>query len=241
MHALYDLADRDRRCPVTFDSYVWFTLIKMLGYDHVVFSNTDRIRTKKYPGGEEEARKRFETIVWPGPQFYGMGRSLGTDGDRVGTCNIRDLINEGYDISGPRLQSIRPSGISAPYTVTLRQMSKKPERNSEDVWREFAARINAYVIEDWFVQHIALEDRVAVYAGSKMNYGVMGGPMAMLLWSPYPLSAWCDPGIESLTKSMDGHGMKPDGQWPFQLPNQRLVWKKPTLDALLEEHAKWTS
>lgn len=229
--ALYDL--RLRECPTTYDYFVWLMQIQLMGYTHVNYK-TDYIRAKKHGGDVVQARQRFDNFIWPSTLFAkGMTRAFGSSGDRVGNCMIPDLIKLLDVRSLPRLESIQePANVK--YTVTLRQMEYKPERNSDlEVWRKFAAEIGAHVIEDHFVKPITMQERMAFYAGANMNFGVMGGPMALLLWTPYPLSVWCDPAVEALTKSMNGHGMNVGGQWPFQLNSQRLVWKEPTLENLL--------
>lgn len=232
--ALYDL--RLRGCPTTYDYFVWLVQVKMMGYDSVCFA-TEQPRGKKHPGKATEALARFENFIWPSPPLIGMKRFRSSSGERIGSCLIPDTIRMMNDIGRtdiPRLKSGNPLAVT--YTVTLRSMAYKPERNSdEDVWRRFAQKIGAFVIEDHFVKPISLEDRLSILAGAKMNFGVMGGPMALLLWTPYPMSAWCDPGIDVLMRSMRGHDMDVGGQWPFQLPHQRLVWKQPALDNLMRE------
>lgn len=230
--ALYDL--KRRECLNTFDYYAWQTYVQAIGYEHITF-DTSIYRLKKYPGGLPEAQERFNSILWPGPVLAGMGRSLGANAERVGTCQIQQIIGLGLGSKIPRLRSVlEPKQVE--YTVTLRSMRNKPERNSDvGVWEEFARRIGAYLIDDYFNCRIPIEVRMALYAGARMNFGVMGGPMALLLWTTFPASIWCDPDCQPLLSSMRGHGMDVGGQWDFQLPHQRLVWQKPTLDSLMRE------
>lgn len=230
--ALYDLKLID--CPTTYDYFVWLTQIRVMGYEHVVYDTTE-FRHIKHPGGLAEAKARFENFIWPSTQFAGMGRSLGNQADRVGNCSIPDLIklnaDSGRDI--PRLKSILPPA-KVKYTVTLRQMAFKPGRNSNlEVWKAFARWIGAHVIEDHFVQPISMAERMSLYAGAEMNFGIMGGPMALLLWTPYAFRTVCPPSSPYLTRSMGSHGMHVGKQWPFQLSNQKLVWEEQTLDNLM--------
>lgn len=231
--ALYDVSKRE--CPLTFDYYAWQCLVKAKGYDTVTFKN-DVYRLKKYPGGVDEAKARFSSILWPGPNFACMSRATGTTGDFIGKWAIPDIVALGLEQNIPRMKSATKSLPGFDYTVTLRHMKNKEGRNSDRaLWIEFAYRIGATIIPDYFDVPIALHHRFSMYAGARMNYGVMGGPLAMLLWTPYPISIWCDPECEPLIKSMKGHGCEIGQSWPFMLQNQKLIWQKPTLDALMAE------
>lgn len=228
--ALYDLKLID--CPTTYDYFVWLTQIRAMGYDHVVY-DTSEFRHIKHPGGLAEAKARFENFIWPSTKFAGLSCSLGNQGDRVGNCSIPDLIKLVPSGDIPRLKSIKPPA-NVKYTVTLRQMAFKPGRNSNlDVWKAFARWIGAHLIEDHFVQPISMAERMSLYAGAEMNFGIMGGPMALLLWTPYAFRTVCPPSSPYLTRSMGSHGMHVGKQWPFQLPNQKLVWEEQTLDNLM--------
>ena len=231
--ALYDL--KLEECPVTFDYYAWLAQIRLLGYDHVNFWNANHhIRTKKYGGNVAYTISRFESIIWPGPLFHGMTRSIANEGDRVGNISLQDTIKlaNGRDI--PRMRATKASEVQAQYTVTLRRATSKPERNSDEgLWREFARNIGALVIRDYSAKPIALEDRMAIYAQAKMNFGVMGGPMSMLIWTPYPACIFCDPTVEPIVGVMCGSGLDIGEQWAFQQANQRHVWKTQTMDNLM--------
>ena len=73
-----------------------------------------------------------------------------------------------------------------------------------------------------------IHDRMALYAGAEMNFGVTNGPMGMLYLTDYPYTVF-----DCLTnaKGFASHGIAVGGQIPWANDNQRLVWdKQDTLD-----------
>ena len=129
-----------------------------------------------------------------------------------------------------RLKTVLPPR-QVRYTVTLRNYTHRPYRNSDEaLWREFAERIGALVIEDFFDQPISLHERVALYAGAEMNFGVTNGPMWLLFLTPYPVTMF---DCNATAPLWAQHGIEPGTQLPWALPGQRLVWEHPTIDDLM--------
>lgn len=218
--ALYDLSRR----TTTYDYFTWQAIVQSHGADEIVFNTASGWYTSKYPA--EECKRRFENYILPGPMLSGLPARIGRDGVDYGTHNYRDLFGRDFR----RFKSPLPPR-SERYTVTLRQTERNAHRNSDvDLWRRFAKEIGAYVIEDHSVVPITLYDRMALYAGAEMNFGVTNGPMALLYFTDYPMAMF----DAQNSKSWELHGITVGGQIPWCRENQRLIWKKPTLEMLLD-------
>jgi hypothetical protein len=218
--ALYDLSQRTS----TYDYFTWQAIVQSMGATEIVFRTDHGWYTSKYPAAE--CRRRFENYILPGPSLQDLPVRIGNDGRVIGTHNYRDLFGKDFR----RFKSVLPPR-SERYTVTLRQTDRNAYRNSDvSLWRRFAAEIGAYVIEDHSVQPIDLYDRMALYAGAQMNFGVTNGPMALLYFTDYPMAMFdCQN-----SKSWELHGVEVGGQIPWLRENQRLIWKKPTMEMLLD-------
>jgi hypothetical protein len=225
--ALYDL----RKRSTTYDYFTWQAHVQAMGANEIVFQ-ADEIISTKY--GLKEARKRFDNFILPGPALSELKCRLGTDGRDIGSSMLQELVRLPYPFR--RMKSLLPAR-SERYTVTLRQTFRKPERNSDEfIWREFARRIGAYVIEDHSVEPISLYDRMALYAGAKMNFGIPNGPMGLLYLTEYPFMIFSEPEITS--KGFAGHGIKVGDQLPTALRGQTLVWERPTVKIMMREFEK---
>lgn len=226
--ALYDMGAP--RALSTYDFFTWLVHEHTRGATEIVFQ-VERFVSTKWPVAE--AKRRFENYIRPGPDLIGLPSRIGTDGDRGGSHQVPDLMALGKPFK--RLTSVF-APASERYTVTLRNTFHNTGKNSDQtVWREFASRIGAHVIEDTADKHIGLYERMALYAGAAMNFGVTNGPMSLCSMSPYPVTIWCDPATTA--KGFGGHNIKVGEQYPYALPGQRLVWEKPTLEGLMR-HAK---
>lgn len=156
-------------------------------------------------------------VLKPGCAFAGLPCRSGSDGDDIGSHMLQAL----HGVPFRRLQTVKPKGTFR-YTVTLRETGHNPHRNSnKQVWLDFAARIGAFVIEDYRVKPMHIHDRMALYAGAEMNFGVTNGPMGMLYLTDYPYTVF-----DCLTnvKGFAAHDIQIGGQVPWAKPNQRLVW-----------------
>jgi len=238
--ALYDLARKDR--TTTYDFFQWMVMHKILGYEQINFHHLDCPWPGKYQHCDnpyKEARRRFYNYIQPAPHLLGMSAGISSEGEDVGSHWLQDLIKlNQFDF--PRIKSPLPPSLHC-YTVTLRKESHKPEKNSdEEIWRRFAQKIGALVIEDVSVKEIGLYQRLAYLAGAEMNYGLPNGPVSLIQWTNYPMRMFADPNNFYVVKSFRGHGIEPGTQIPYWRDNQHIVWKRPTLDNLLKEHEAWT-
>lgn len=222
MNALWQL--NTRAGPPTFDFFTWLPIVKKRGAKRVVIYD-NVVRTKKF--SEEVTRRRIETIILPGPALAGLPWSRGNQGEIIGSYRMSELAALG---EFERLKTVLPPK-NVRYTVTLRNYGHRPNRNSDqNLWREFAEQIGAHVIEDFADKPIHLHERMALYAGAEMNFGVTNGPVWMLFMTPYPVTMF-DCAINA--PLWEEHGIKPGSQLPWALSNQKLVWKRPTMDDLL--------
>lgn len=213
-----------RSGPATFDFATWLVHVKKRGATRIVVSDKI-VRTTKFP--EEVMRQRIESIILPMPALAGLPVERGEHGDEIGSYRMSDLVALGDFY---RLKTVLPPGTER-YTVTLRNYPHNAYRNSdEDLWREFAAKIGARVIEDFADEPIGLHERVALYAGAEMNFGVTNGPVWLLFLTPYPVTMF-----DCLVNAplWQAHGIQPWTQLPWALPHQKLVWHCPTMSDLL--------
>jgi len=228
--ARYDLGDG----IAGFDFFQWLVMAQALGATEVVF-DTRTVKTTKWP--EKTVRRRFESILLPGPALAGMPASIGTEGERVCGVHFRELV--AWWLAGgrfKRLQSVLPPG-RARYTVTLRKTDRHPTRNANEAdWRAFAKEIGAVVIEDYDVKPIHLHERMALYAGAEMNFFTNNGPAILCLLSEYPAMLF-DCGVMSnqLRKCGIEYGNPP----PFCLPQHRLIFESGELANLRRHFDAW--
>lgn len=220
--ALYDLGHR----ITTYDFFTWLLIVHAMGASEVVFK-VDRFNDRKW--SQEEARQRFENYIRPGPDLAGIPSRIGDSGEDVGSHMTQDLIQNPFQ----RLKSVFSPG-DARYTVTLRRCYHNKYKNSDEkVWRKFAANIDARIICDYDEKPIGLFERMALYAGAEMNFGVTNGPMGLCTLTPYPVSIYCDP--KTTAAGYASHGIQVGEQLPFALANQRLIWERPTVDSLMRD------
>jgi hypothetical protein len=228
MIALWDF----ERKPWTWDFYTWLVIVREAGATGVDFRLRNAVSTK-WP--MREAIKRFWNYLEPGPREL-AGMTVMIEGDGVET-------GLGYGMTGlplqfERLQLREKANIQTfDYTVTIRSQKHRPQRNSDEkVWRAFARRIGARVIEDSRVQPISLRERFTLYANAKMNYGVQNGPISAIWYTAYPMCMVSDPTCAIANKTWGGHQIKPGQRMRWLLPNQHLIWERATVDGLLKTH-----
>ncbi len=208
------------------------------GATEIVF---DTSRWHKSVYSDEIMRRRFDSILAPGPALVGLPSRIGTDGDRSISSELEhfaELCRRGHRF--PRPESVLPPG-RARYTVTLRNQARKsPYRNSNaGAWRAFADEIGAIVIEDYDDDPLPLHERMALYAGADLNLGVSCGPMFLATLTSYPCMVF---------------NFGPDGQLPFleikcRMPygsrppwladNSTVIWERDTLALIRREFRKW--
>ena len=227
MIATYKLSEK----LASFEFFYWLVLVQSQGATKVVF-DTRNPKLKNFTPGD--VKRRFHSILEPGPALAGMRGYIGSTQTEV-KATASDLIP--WVRAGnvfKRLRSIKPP-VDCLYTVTIRDnRAGAPGRNSNrEVWTQFANQIGAVLIDDYYDKPIHLHDRVALYAGAKMNFGVCNGPMHMLSLTPYPMAMFVN------TESARGSSIKtrlPAGEkLPWMLSNQHVIWKKDkSVDDLLQ-------
>jgi hypothetical protein len=222
------------RFIASFDFYDWLVLVQAKGATEIVF-DVENPKTVKWPA--DVVMERFRTIIEPGPLLADMPWRFGTDGDEIASPHmtvLMDHVKSGGTFK--RLASILPANRCR-YTVTLRNCDRIPERNSNQMaWREFAEEIGAVVIEDHADKPINLHDRVALYAGAEMNFGIVNGPMHLITLTDYPVMMFA---TKASHKGFREVGMHPLENYPWCLPHQKIVWAEDDLDSLRKQFRNW--
>lgn len=229
--ARYDLSKK--HFPFTWDCATFFVKARAAGATGIDFNLAQAVSTK-WP--MEESVKRFWNYIEPmPPMLFGMKSSIDKGGKDLGlSVRMEDLPADFERMKLPDIY-IRDRGH---FTVTLRDTTLHTHKNSDQsVWREFAKLIGAVVIEDSRIRPIALQERFALYAGARMNYGVPNGPFSVLWYTEYPMTMFSDP--VTTRKGWSGHSIEPGDKISFMRANQHLVWEKPTVDILMKAHGLW--
>lgn len=225
MIAKYDLGSATH--PATFDFFTWLVVVQAMGATKIALANINNVHCKH--GEPLEAFERIDSIIKPGIAFSGLPWMESDEGemlfDRIHMTAIPDNF--------PRLKTVLPPR-DIKYTVTIRNMTRKPIRNSNPyVWKTFARNIGAYLIDDWSVKRICLHKRMALYAGAKMNFGVPNGPLSMLFLTDYP---YMMVNCAAKMKHWFQHGINRGDQIRWAKPNQILSWdEEVTVEDLMEK------
>jgi len=225
--ATYKLSEK----LASFEFFYWLVMVQAQGATKVVFDTTN---PKLKNITIEDVLRRYTSILQPGPALAGMQHFMGQAKTDVKAV-ARDLI-PWYKAGNKfkRLMTVKQP-IECKYTVTIRDnRGGAPGRNSNrEVWTRFANEIDAVLIDDYYDKPIHLHDRVALYAGAKMNFGVCNGPMHMLSLTPYPMAMFVN--SESARGSSIKTGLQENEKLPWMLPNQHVIWKKDkNIDELLQ-------
>jgi len=182
-----------------------------------------------------------------------------------GLYDVVEMAELGVDVPMlTDLSFLNPHKSEKPYiTITLREMSRWSWRNSDiPTWVKFAKYVKEMGTDVIFVRDTAkakeklghwttcpdasldLKKRIALYQGAKINLMNGNGPNALVYYDTKPYVIFNDieeknvadensttrAGWESMNKMLWGT------QFPWAKPNQRLVWKKPTLDNIIKEY-----
>jgi hypothetical protein len=229
MRARYDLS----QFITGYDFFTWLVQVRELGALEVVI---DDYKPKALKWPMQKVRERIESIIVPGAALAGLPSYKGREGPTLADTHLRHLVD--YCRRGNKftpLKSVEPPRNDR-YTVTLRNTQRATNRNSDmEAWRKFAEEIGAHVIEDYDDKPIHLHDRVALYAGATMNFGVIGGPMYLCSLTDYPMMAFCDE-TESTFAASD---IKRGEMFPWMNVTQRLVWKPQDYSTLMRQFSQW--
>lgn len=221
------------------DFFHWLMPAAALGVTEVVLDVSRGFRRSKWP--PNETWERYNTIVKPGAALAGLPSREGTDGVRVADYKLAYHVafaRKAKNPPLPRLHSVLPPVKSVRYTVTLRQQSMVHlHRNSNvSAWMEFAQVINALVIPDYVVKPIHLYDRLALYAGAEMNFGVDNGPMSILTMTNYPCMIFKYGRNAGYLHKV---GMEPPQKFPWCKENQMMYWEDDDLENILARFEEW--
>lgn len=225
IEARYDLATE----IAGHDFFTWLVVAAARGAERVVFG-IDRPKETKWP--RDVVLQRFRSIMEPGPALAGLSYRFG-DGGASGYASPHMMHLVPFCKTGGkivRLRSAMPPG-RARYTVTLRHEPRVPVMNSDEAaWRRFAEAIGAVVIEDYNDEPVHLHDRLSLYAGAEMNFGVVNGPMHLLTLTEYPVTIFkANVSASNLAK----HGIPTGTQLPWARPHQRMIWEDDSHDNLM--------
>lgn len=221
---VYDLKKR----PVSWDFITFAISARELGYRHIVFRNMRGNKTLQ----TQQVIDRVHNIMIPAIKMLGgMAYSMDGDGDE------RVASHEYYYMRPDFERMMSPRKAEVEHTVTIRDVPYAAQRNSDrNLWTRFAKQIGALLIEEYDRVPISFEDRLAYYAGARMNWGVTNGPLSAMFLTPYPISMFCDERLDR--KCFAGHGILPGGQVQFSLPHQNLIWGAINYDNLMRHYER---
>lgn len=222
VEACYDLS----RYPANFNFIEFLVAARTMGATRISF-DTSSVRPKFTP---YETQKRIASILIPACELAGCDYTFDKGSKYIDPGYHMDVLIKTFHAYGKleKLKSVLPPGNER-YTVTLRNSSRYPQRNSGDDWRRFAKEIGAFVIEDYGDEPIDLRKRMALYAGAEMNYFVANGPMMLCVCSDYPFTAFMKNVDE---KYHAEHGFPVGSQLPWLTDKQRFVWLPDTYENL---------
>jgi len=212
----------------SFEFFNWLVMVQADGAKEI-FINTENAKLKNFT--PNQVAERVENILVPGVALAGLPCGFGERGgiDAIGQY-LFHWFKSGRRFE--RLKSVKPPN-TVNYTITIRDSQGRDvgRDSNKDVWLKFADHIGATVIDDYCNRPIHLHDRMALYAGSKMNFGVCNGPIHILSLTPYPVCMFVNG--RSAYNSQVKWGMTPGKKYPWMLPNQHMVWKFDNFDNLL--------
>lgn len=213
----------------SFEFFLWLVMVRSAGASKIVFDISNPDKKSRKVGGIDQVLPRFYSIIEPGPALAGLKHRMGIDESTLNASAGQFVYWHRAGNKFERLKSVKPP-VACDYTITLRNSTIAKSRDSnEDAWRRFGEDIGATVIDDYYVKPMHLHDRMALYAGAKMNFGVANGPIFLLSLTPYPVTEFMIPPSRSSTIA---DGIKPGCDLPWALPSQRLIWEDDTYDNL---------
>ncbi len=219
--AVYNTFD----CPTDFSFAKFLALAITRGANHIVFDTKDGYRHYV----KDKTEERISSILHPMCALGGCTYSIGQSKDAVvrSRADIKYLI-ESYRELGyiKKLKSVLPPA-DVEYTVTIRNQPNKPQRNSSNAWYEFAKEIRATIIEDYDQKKIGLHERMALYAGAKMNFFRPNGPAALGFVSDIPYVCFLH-GAKLNYHNENKFG--PKDRLPWANDRQICTWEPDTIE-----------
>lgn len=223
---------------LSFDYYGWQAVAIGQGATEIVFGENCPFVSN--------ALERFYSILAPGPGLVGLSWRFGDDGEEVNHSpkshfKLEHLVKFARERRGNIPRVFINNYSSVRYTVTLRQQTKSAYRNSDvEVWCAFAKEIDALVIEDYDISPISLENRLMLYQGASMNFGVASGPMFFCTMSAAPCMSF-DWGFGPQEKVLTLSGLAKGENMPWCRDNQFTLWDRPNSDMIREKFRQWKS
>jgi hypothetical protein len=219
-------------------------------------------------GLESETRSRmFHHVVKPALALFGAVEDpAAVDGRIKNFYSTRDIVAK-YRLGEQMPQLRAPAGMAAAMrdqfgscvTITLREVSYFPERNSNvEAWVRFGHYLKSQgerviFLRDTAKAHepldgfetcaeasIDLHCRLALYEAAKINLFVSNGPSSLGLYSKWPWLTFIKPesdghGYAPATPSFwrDNFGVEMGSQYPWTADDQRIVWSTDDYENLV--------
>jgi len=241
---IYDLSKQ----PTTYDFATFAVLAKSLGYDHVHFVADQGMAATKY--SPSIGWRRFGNILIPLCALARLDYTVGGKLEGVSIEHKMGLINRIFDETG------KIEKLCATYkldeldyvTITMRDSFRNEWRNSnKEAWAKFKKHLESEgkrVIMLPECEHAPLdvEQRMALYCGATMNYGVNNGPMVLCLLSDAPyININFNPVNTTgrgynMEKLLDWHGFPVGSQVHFKHDRQIIVYEPDTFENLVRAH-----
>lgn len=238
MKVIYNFA---RYLP-SFNFFEWLVQVKTLGATCILF---DARWTRYLKWSVAHTLERIRSICYDGAALAGLPYEIVIDESQL--AGARDPARPGgghlvafWNQHG-RIERLRSPRAPRPceYTVTLRKTQRSPTRDSrEEDWRAFADQIGALVIPDYDEAPIHLHERMALYAGARMNFFVSNGPGVLCSLTEYPCMMF---NTHHARGSLASDGVGGWGaQYPWMLADrQRAIWVEDTYENIWEHFDHW--
>lgn len=215
-----------------FDFFNWLVMVQAEGATEICLD----VENPKIKGSltVPETMQRFHSIIEPGAALAGLPSRIGKG--KNGPDIFGPLLND-WIRSGKRFVRLKSPKhpVEVDFTVTIRHhhlQGMHVRDSNREVWTKFAEQIGAVVIDDWYDKPIHLHDRMALYAGAKMNFGVCNGPVHLISLTPYPVAMFVN--TETNRWTQHRRGINTGEKYSWMLDNQHLIWEEDdSLDALL--------
>ena len=272
MNLLYDFAKN----PASWDFLQWLINVEIWRYAHqggevgIAFKAGPRegFRNDTSPRPASQCRMIFDNVMRPALQLTGAKELNEPTAIRDVNVPYLTCLASQWDKHGGQMPMFKVPqkqweeagdylGERWPLTITLREASYHPRRNSNiEAWKEFAQKCGEDVI---FIRDTAKADeplegfetcpraskdllfRAALMAHARCNLTVSNGPWILCLYSRAPwlnFNSWrpdypeYSPGQESWWASQIGCPV--GSQFPWASPYQRMVWKRDDYESIKE-------
>jgi hypothetical protein len=234
--AHYDL----QKCPASFDFTIFLSVASSYGCTHVRFSHYGEWKRKDYSDPE----MRVKTILEPMCALIGMDYSFGEpEGTEYGY--MYSDINRAFKENGRvgKIKSLLPPKEGDYVTFTIRNSERRQDRNTNIIeWEDFfdGKGWNVVYIKDYSDQPIHLHDRIALYAGARVNFFGHTGCSQLCMISDFPYLMVLQHNDRTEKMWLD-HGMYKDRQLPFANRNQRIYWGRENEIFISSAYKRWCS